>query len=167
MTTTKHTETQGPEAEAIFPLWRWHLWEIGYGSYEDIEAALISGALQVFTCYKADCDCKWPKVKATLPLNSELPPPVRVWVSKCDDAVTLSGVSQSVAQTADFYRQEYVREDLAATPTVDPAMISLAAREVIDLIQDEYEHGAAGIEPGIVAILSKHFGVGKREGDDA
>jgi hypothetical protein len=48
-----------------------------------------------------------------------------------------------------------------ATPAVDPAVISLVAREVIDLIQDEYEHGAAGIEPGIVAILNKHFGAGK------
>jgi hypothetical protein len=46
-------------------------------------------------------------------------------------------------------------------------MISLAAREVIDLIQDEYEHGAASIEPGIAAILNKHFGAGKQEGNDS
>jgi hypothetical protein len=48
-----------------------------------------------------------------------------------------------------------------SSPAVDPAVISLVVREVIDLIQDEYEHGAASIEPGIAAILNKHLGAGK------
>jgi hypothetical protein len=61
----------------------------------------------------------------------------------------------------------YIRADLPATPTVDPVVISLVVREVIDLIQDEYEHGAASIEPGVAAILNKHLGAGKQEGNDS
>jgi hypothetical protein len=59
---------QNNVSEAAYPMWRYHLWHIGYGSYNDIEAAVDAGKLRVFTCTKADCDCRWPKQSANNPV---------------------------------------------------------------------------------------------------
>lgn len=32
-----------------------------------------------------------------------------------------------------------------------------AAEEIVRLVQDEYEHGAASVEPKIAAIITRHF----------
>lgn len=49
--------------EAMYPMWRFHLWHLNYGSYEAIERQVKNNILTPFICPKADCDCHWPKSK--------------------------------------------------------------------------------------------------------
>lgn len=49
----------------------------------------------------------------------------------------------------------------AATPPTTPSDAAMrAVEEIVRLIQDEYEHGAASVEPEIAAIITRHLAAG-------
>lgn len=49
------------EIEARFAMWRFHMWHLNQGSYEEIEQKAATGKLNPFVCPQSDCDCHWRK----------------------------------------------------------------------------------------------------------
>lgn len=47
--------------QAHFAMWRFHLWSLNCGSYDEIEESVKRGLLTPFVCPRKDCDCHWRK----------------------------------------------------------------------------------------------------------
>lgn len=56
---TTLTPEQETVVQARFAMWRFHLWGLNYGSYNEIERQVKEKKLTPFVCPKVDCDCSW------------------------------------------------------------------------------------------------------------
>lgn len=158
--------------EAVYPLWRYHLWHVGFGSYNEIEAAIDTGSLQPFTCTKADCDCKWPKAAKVVaqPAGVEgvvdLPPSMRTNINSIARHIAAPAKDQGADVSEVIERATCALTLLVQTR---PAATNLAerARRVADTMLEQWpdlamatQYSRAGLRLALVAIITAEFGGG-------